>query len=151
NMAQTALLAAGLALVANAVYLLRRRAGVRWPWLDGRRLGWTLVGLTGVVFALGVLPLWFYGYSTIIGQNWDGEIYLALGAYLQINAQSALGQAPGNPLLTTLLVPPYGVRTHGFSYAQAAVGALTGLPSLATLSPMLALLRALAVPATYFF
>ena len=133
-----------------------------WAWWAQRRagqpilprpsrVGWLLLGLTGAVFVLGIVPLWFYGYSTIIGENWDGEIYLALGDYLRTHAQSALAAAPGNPLLHTLLVPPYSGRTHGFSYFHAAAGWLSGLSSLAALSPILALLRALAVPAGYFF
>src|SRR3954447_8932478 len=106
NMVQTAWLAGVLALLLNGLYLLRGRAVTRWPWTDGRRTGWWLAGLTAGVFVLGVLPLLFYGYSTIIGENWDGEIYLALGAYLRDYAQSALGQGPPKTPLPTLLVPP---------------------------------------------
>ncbi len=149
DMTWTALAALAVALLGTAVWLLARRGRTLGP--RPGRAGWLLIGLTAAVFVLGVLPLWLYGYSTIIGENWDGEIYLALGAYLRDFAQPALAQAPPNPLLTTLLVPPYSGRTHGFSYAHAAIGALSGLPSLATLSPVLALLRALAVPATYVF
>jgi hypothetical protein len=151
NMAQTALLALVLALGANALYLRWGGAGLGAVATAPSRIGWIVAGLTALVFLLGVLPLLFYGYHTIIGENWDGEIYLALGEYLRTYAQPALGQAPPNPLLHILLVPPYSGRTHGFSYFQAATGALTGLPSLVTLGPVLALLRALAVPASYFF
>ncbi len=147
---------------ALVVVLLVGTAANGLVWRIGRRLGtpglprpdhmgWVIIGLTALVFVLGVLPLWSYGYSTIIGENWDGEIYLALGEYLRTHAQPALALAPGNPLLHTLLVPPYSGRTHGFSYFHAAVGWAAGLSSLAALSPILALLRALAVPASYFF
>src|SRR5690349_301264 len=151
NMAQTALLALVLALGANALYFRWGGAGLGAVATAPSRIGWIVAGLTALVFLLGVLPLLFYGYHTIIGENWDGEIYLALGEYLRTYAQPALSQAPPNPLLHILLVPPYSGRTHGFSYFQAATGALTGLPSLVTLGPVLALLRALAVPASFFF
>jgi hypothetical protein len=150
NMAQTALLALILALAANGFYLWRGGAWPREIAAEHSRVGWVGAGLTALVFLLGVLPLLFYGYHTIIGENWDGEIYLALGEYLRTYAQPALSQAPPNPLLHTLLVPPYSGRTHGFSYFQAAVGALTGLPSLVTLGPVVAIVRAGAGPARFF-
>src|SRR5579859_3051191 len=152
DMTVTAGLALALAAGANGLTLwrhpLRRPDFARRPPPGAC---YALLGLTAAVGLLGILPIWFYGYHTIIGENWDGEIYLALGEYLRTYAQPALAQAPANPLLQTLLVPPYSVRTHGFSYVQAAVSALSGLSSLVTLAPTLALLRALAVPATYFF
>jgi len=153
----------GLDMRATLVVLLAAgtvaNGALGWRgWRTGRlrlprpsRVGWAILALTAAVLVLGVLPLWAYGYSTIIGENWDGEIYLALGEYLRTHAQPALAAAPGNPLLHTLLVPPYSGRTHGFSYFHAAAGWLSGLSSLAALSPILALLRALAVPASYFF
>lgn len=151
DMGRTALLALVLAAEGNAVYLVSRRGTPIRRFGPATRAGGTVAALTGGVFLLGVAPILVYGYHTVIGENWDGEIYLALGEYLRSYGQSALAQAPGNPLLTILLTPPYSVRTHGFSYAHAAIGALSGLPSLTTLAPVLALLRALAVPATYFF
>ena len=149
DMGATAILALALATAANALYAWRH--GARPPASLSSPAGRVVVGLTLGLLVLGVAPLWLYGYHTIIGENWDGGIYLALGAYLRAYAQPALAQAPANPLLHILLVPPYSVRTHGFSYFQAALSALTGQPSLITLAPALALLRALAVPASYFF
>jgi len=181
DMTATALLALALATAGNGLLLLRRRPptviltpptvilsaaknlnpsptvilsaakNLGLATLVNTRTGLVLCGVTAVVGLLGIAPLLVYGYHTIIGENWDGEIYLALGEYLRNFAQPHLADAPANPLLHTLLVPPYSQRTHGYSYFQAALGALTGLPSLVTLAPALSLLRALAVPATYFF
>ena len=49
------------------------------------------------MFALCVLPLWSYGYTTVIGENWDAEIYLGLGEYLKVYPQSGLAMAVPNP------------------------------------------------------
>src|SRR5207248_3343865 len=101
-------------------------------------------------FVLCVLPLWSYGYTTIIGENWDAEIYMGLGEHLKVYPQAHLALAAPNPILDTLINPPYGLRTHGFSYFQAALGVLP-LDSLHTLAPTLALIRALSIPAAYVF
>jgi hypothetical protein len=103
-----------------------------------------------VVFVLCVLPIWSYGYATVIGENWDVEVYLGLGEYLKAYPQSGLAAALPNPILDTLVNPPYSLRTHGFSYFQAALGMLP-LDSLHTLAPLLALMRALSIPAVYIF
>ncbi|MFL5734764.1 MAG: hypothetical protein ACJ78Q_16530 [Chloroflexia bacterium] len=123
-------------------------AALRPPTSDPRPR--ILAALTLAVFVLSVLPLWSYGYTTVIGENWDAEIYLGLGEYLKVYPQAELARAVSNPVLDTLVNPPYGLRTHGFSYFQAALGFLP-FDSLRTLAPLLALLRALAVPAAYVF
>jgi hypothetical protein len=123
-----------------------RESGIGNRELGGR---WVFL-ITVCVFVLCILPLWSYGYTTVIGENWDVEVYLGLGEYLKSYPQSGLAAALPNPILDTLVNPPYSLRTHGFSYFQAGLGMLP-LDSLHTLAPMLALLRALSIPAAYVF
>lgn len=144
---------AALAL-ATPVNLYALRLWIRsrgdTPQVENRReMLWVALLALGL-FVLGVLPLWSYGYTTVIGENWDAEIYMSLGEYLKVYAQSGLLAATPNPVLDTLINPPYSLRTHGFSYLQAGLGFLP-LDSLQTLAPLLALVRALSIPAAYIF
>ena len=154
---QSVFVALGAATVVNGFVLWRIRSrgsgiGLWWAKLSGSRFPTSplLLAISLVTFALCLLPIWSYGYNTVIGENWDAEIYLGLGEYLKGYAQASLHSALPNPILDTLVNPPYGLRTHGFSYFQAALGFLP-LDSLNTLAPILALLRALAIPAAYVF
>jgi hypothetical protein len=157
---QSGYVAAGIATAVNVIAaagaLRRRQAAQVDPSLpnsisyEGRGEAlWVALIVLGV-FVLGVLPLWSYGYTTVIGENWDAEIYVGLGEYLKVYSQLGLGNAVPNPILDTLINPPYSLRTHGFSYFQAALGVLP-LDSLRTLAPTLALMRALSIPAAYMF
>lgn len=151
---QSGYVALGMATVINGVALVRgwgsgvggREPADQLPVPDSRFLAL----LTLSTFVLCLLPIWSYGYNTVIGENWDAEIYLGLGEYLKSYAQVGLHSALPNPILDTLVNPPYGLRTHGFSYFQAALGFLP-LDSLHTLAPALALVRALSIPAAYVF
>lgn len=145
---QSGFITVALATIANAASFRRfaktRRdtdstAGIPYRWLALISAG---------VFVLSVLPVWSYGFPNVIGENWDSEMYLALGEYLKSYSQSNMGAAPPNPTLFTLLAPPVSERTQAFSYFQAALGFLP-LDSLQTLVPGLALIRALSVPAVY--
>ena len=149
---RSALIAFLLASVPNIYALWRwlRAPRGRWAWRKRPRTLLPVILLALLVFVLCVLPLWSYGYTTIIGENWDAEIYMGLGEYLKIYSQSGLAAALPNPILDTLINPPYSLRTHGFSYFQAALGFLP-LDSFHTLAPVLALLRALSIPAIYVF
>ena len=149
----SAYVALGVATLLWVPAVIGRFSGKRAPESENAGLSpvwWLVLALSAGVFVLCVLPLWSYGYTTVIGENWDAEIYLGLGEYLKVYPQSGLSTALPNPILDTLINPPYSLRTHGFSYFQAALGVLP-LDSLHTLAPALALLRALSIPAVFVF
>ena len=114
---QSVYVALALATIVNAYalwrWIVQGRAGVWQPRAPRSEAAWVWA-IALVVVVLCVLPLWSYGYTTIIGENWDAEIYMGLGEYLKAYSQVGLTHALPNPILDTLINPPYSLRTHGF-------------------------------------
>jgi hypothetical protein len=100
-------------------------------------------------FAIGVAPLVSYGYSGIIGENWDIENYLPVARYLERGPVSAIADAPPNPLRDLNASPPAIGLTLGFSIFHGSVDILTGQEALTTFAILLAWLRALGVAGIY--
>jgi hypothetical protein len=97
-------------------------------------------------FGLGVAPLVHYGFATVIGDNWDPEIYLPLA---DLVARYRIGNAipiTANPVIPVLNGPI--VRAEGgwgFSHVQALVDVTTSLPPHVTFAVILAFLTSLHI------
>lgn len=110
-----------------------------WPAL--------LVALVGV--AIGVAPLFNYGYAAPIGGGWDTENYWPTARYLTRGPVGAIAAAPANPLRDINADPPRIGLTLGFSIWQGSVDLLSGGEPLVSFAPLLAWLRALGVVGIY--
>lgn len=110
-----------------------------WPAL--------LVALIGV--AIGVAPLFSYGYVALIGGGWDVENYWPVARYLTRGPVSAIATAPANPLRDINADPPSIGLTLGFSIWQGSVDLLSAGEPLLSFAPLLAWLRALGLIGTY--
>jgi hypothetical protein len=98
---------------------------------------------------VGVLPLFSYGYPTVIGGGWDIENYLPVSRYLLRGPISDIATAPANPLRDMNAAPPEAGLTLGFSIWQAGVDTLTGGEALMSFSVLMAWLRVLGLIAVY--
>lgn len=112
---------------------------MHWPAL--------LAALIGV--AIGVAPLFSYGYVAPIGGGWDVENYWPTARYLTRGPVSAIATAPANPLRDINADPPRIGLTIGFSVWQGSVDLLSGSEPLLSFAPLLAWLRALGVIGIY--
>ncbi|OAN44928.1 hypothetical protein A6A03_15785 [Chloroflexus islandicus] len=110
-----------------------------WPVL--------LVALIGV--AIGIAPLFSYGYIAPIGGGWDVENYWPVARYLTRGPVSAIATAPANPLRDINADPPRIGLTLGFSIWQGSVDLLSASEPLLSFAPLLAWLRALGVIGIY--
>ncbi len=146
NLRQVLFVALGLGTLLNALALWRCRD--RRLYLDWREHGWAVL-LAGLAFLLGILPLLNYGYTTIIGENWDTEAYLPLAEYLVRAPVNGIASMPPSPLRDLNADPTRIAVTLGFSIAQGTWQQLAGQDALRSFAPTLALLRALSVLALY--
>ena len=96
-----------------------------------------------------MLPLLHYGYATTIGEGWDTESYLPLAQHLNDYALAQIPDAPISPMRGLVSKPPAIGVTLGYSVLQGMTMLLSGQTALATFAPLLALLRALGVLASY--
>lgn len=127
----------------------RERKIVSRPSLP--REQWLVIGLALLAFLAAVVPLLRYGYTTVIGENWDYEFYLPLADYLRAMPTAALANAPPNPLLNVILSRHILPLPMGFSYLHAALDVLTQQQALDSFAVLLGVLRASGVVAAYLF
>ncbi len=146
NLQQVLFVALGMGTLLNALALWRCRD--RRLHLDLHEHGWAVL-LAGLSFLLSILPLLNYGYTTIIGENWDIEAYLPLAEYLVRVPVQGIASMPPNPLRDLNLDLTRIAVTPGFSIAQGVWQQLAGQDALRSFAPTLALLRALSVLALY--
>ena len=104
-----------------------------------------------IALAIGVAPLYSYGYAAPIGAGWDVENYWPTARYLTRGPVSAIATAPDNPLRDINADPPRIGLTLGFSIWQGSVDLLSFSYSepLVSFVPLLAWLRALGVAGIY--
>lgn len=111
---------------------------------------WVLA-LALLAFCAAVVPLWRYGFVTVIGENWDYEFYLPLADYLREFTTAQLVNAPANPLLSTILSRHILPLPMGFSYLHATLNELLRMQALDTFPTLLGVLRALGVSGAFLF
>lgn len=110
---------------------------------------WPILVILAATLAIGIAPLFSYGYAGVIGAGWDLENYLPTTRYLMQGPVSAIASAPSNPLRDLNAHPPAIGLTLGFSIWQGSVDLLSHSESLASFAPLLAWLRMLGVLAVY--
>lgn len=137
-----------LALGSLVLAWLRPR-GSRWPGrLPARELV-PLLLLMLIAWLINLAPVLNYGALTPIGDNWDVEFYLPLADYLKDYSYPTLALAPASPLRNQVMSNPTVARAMGATYAQGLADLLGGWRAWESWVPMLALLRALTLPALY--
>lgn len=127
------------------------RSGARPLTRAQLRTGWPLLLILTLNLLSGVLPLLHYGYPTIIGQNWDPEIYLPMANYLRDYPIAQIPFTPQTPLRELVDQPPGVALTIGFSILQASLSWLTTQSAFATFAPTLAFLHTLGTLAVYLW
>jgi hypothetical protein len=138
-----------LLLLATVLNLLAWQRGARPHPLVALREHAAALALFGLTVLIGVLPLLHYGYATTIGEGWDTESYLPLAQHLNDYALAHIPDAPISPMRGLVSKPPAIGVTLGYSVLQGMTMLLSGQTALATFAPLLALLRALGVLASY--
>lgn len=119
-----------------------------------RLLAWLRIRPEGAALPLlalltGLVPLIWYGYPTIIGQNWDTEVYLPMAQHLIDYPLPRISEAPPNLLRDLVADPPAIGLTLLFSTFHGAAMILSGTSALVAFTPVIALMRALAALAIY--
>src|SRR3954454_4602303 len=138
-----------LLVLTTALNLLAWRRGARPDPLATLREHAALLVLFALTLLIGVLPLLHYGYATTIGEGWDTESYFPLAQHLNDYALAHIPDAPISPMRGLISKPPAIGVTLGYSVLQGMTMLLSGQTALATFAPLLALLRALGVLASY--
>ncbi|MEO7910495.1 MAG: hypothetical protein ABIV47_12675, partial [Roseiflexaceae bacterium] len=138
-----------LLALASALNVLAWRRGTRPHPLATLREHAAPLALFALTLLIGVLPLLHYGYATTIGEGWDTESYFPLAQHLNDYALAQIPDAPISPMRGLISKPPAIGVTLGYSVFQGMTMLLSGQTVLATFAPLLALLRALGVLASY--
>jgi hypothetical protein len=138
-----------LLALATLLNLLAWRRGARLRPLVALREHLAALALFALTLLIGVLPLLHYGYATTIGEGWDTESYLPLAQHLNDYPLAHIPDAPISPMRGLVSKPPAIGVTLGYSVFQGMTMLISGQTALATFAPLLALLRALGVLASY--
>lgn len=138
-----------LLALATLLNLLAWRRGTRPHPPAAFREHAPVLALFALTLLIGVLPLLHYGYATTIGEGWDTESYFPLAQHLNDYTLAQIPSAPISPMRGLISKPPAIGVTLGFSVLQGMTMLLSGQTVLATFAPLLALLRALGVLASY--
>lgn len=147
------LLALTATVNAGTLMAINRRGSGQSLHVRARRIWRSLVHplapILIITALIGVLPLFHYGYVTVIGGGWDSESYLALTAHLTDYRLADIAHAPASPLRNHVVNPPIIGLSMGFSIVHSFTVLLSGQSELQTFAPLLALMRVLGFLAVY--
>lgn len=147
-MSQATVLILGMATIGDL--LSWRRSRVTWPF------GVEQIAMVAAVcgaYMLVSAPVAYLGSATsLLGEQWDLQLYLPLTEYLKNGAVGAAIGAPPNPLIQALnAVDVRGGSGWGVSYLDAFMGVVLGRPSVETFTSTLDLVFSLSALSVYLF
>lgn len=107
--------------------------------------------IAGIVFLVGMLPLFYEGYLTVVGINGDAAYYTMLADHFLTNGlTSPTDKGSWFTNIVASLLGPMKSRV-GPMYFQSMIGAVTGLEGYKLFTVIINLFRSILLFSTYVF